>query len=238
MVRICTTVVGILAALATTSFGKPVDAQTSVADVQRDMASIRSGPLPELTAAIHNMGSSPDTLTDSQLQALNSGAEGLLNALKQLVSTTEDVSSVSPDEAEGVMRTFEETHPEIINPIDELKGKSSAFTENKAVYKEAICNKLNSMGNDYVKATGRCMKISPEGPWKTRGEALRRDAVQHFSALLKAFSCHFSRATAVDDVVRYADELREDVFPPVKTAVENLPGSSSELQVCHVVVGG
>ncbi|KAL0064638.1 hypothetical protein AAF712_008336 [Marasmius tenuissimus] len=44
-----------------------------------------------------------------------------------------------------------------------------------------------------------------------------------------------SRATAVDDVVRYADELREDVFPPVKTAVEDLPGSSSELQVCHVV---
>ena len=68
MVHICTTVVGILAALAAASHGKPIGVQSIVANVRQDIADIRAGPLPDLSRAIDNLGSTPDEVTGAQVQ--------------------------------------------------------------------------------------------------------------------------------------------------------------------------
>ncbi|KAL0064657.1 hypothetical protein AAF712_008355 [Marasmius tenuissimus] len=188
MVRICTTVVGILAALATASLGKPVGIQTSVADVQQDMEYIRLDSLPKLTSAVQNLGSSPDEVTGSQVQALNSGAVGLLNALNKLDSDIKGVPSVSSDEAARVLGTLEEAHPKIVSPIDELKGKSTAFTGNKTGLKTPIHVQMGKLKTVYVKMADDFLEKSPEGPWKDSGMALRSDAIQHFDECLKAFA--------------------------------------------------
>ncbi|KAG7088487.1 hypothetical protein E1B28_012475 [Marasmius oreades] len=187
MVRICTTVVGVLVALASFSVSKPVAIHASVADVQADFATIRNVNIPRLNNAIANLPDSPDEVKGPEVAEVQRATAALSSKMIETDGHVKDVPSVDRDEAEMLLTSMEVSHRTILGPIDAIAAKSGTFTGKEAPLRPLVRREIVKLKVNYVQLADDLLAKTPDD-MKPRGEVLKSDAVQHFDNAINEYN--------------------------------------------------
>ncbi|KAL0580119.1 hypothetical protein V5O48_001895 [Marasmius crinis-equi] len=188
MVRIGTTVVGVLAALATAALANPTGIQCTADKVYDDVVGIHQNHVSRLDAAVNGLGTSPDQVTDMQIQDLENATEGLQKAMSNLDGDVECTPSVSTDDAKKIFGELKNTNPLLLDALHGIATKNTVFTGKYAFVRKMLPAALSNFEKAYsTSANGLLAKCSDPGV-KRDGQEMVLGVIAAFKAAEQAYN--------------------------------------------------